>query len=343
MAKLGVLLMNLGSPDSPSVPDVRRYLREFLTDARVIDLPVVRNFVVPGIILPTRPKRSAAAYASIWTPEGSPLIVMSKRQRALLQDKVDFPVFLSMRYANPSTPKVLGDIVKEGVTDLYVIPLYPHYAMSSWETAVVQVREEAAKLAPKMRLTVMAPFYQEPGYINALVESARPHLAQDYDLLLFSYHGIPRRHLCLGDPSKAHCQKVENCCFVSSPVQATCYKHQTHKTTELFVKAAGIPEGKWMQSFQSRLGKETWLEPYTNVTLEKLGKAGKVKKLLVMAPAFVTDCLETIDELAVEGAEEFIHAGGEKLTLIPCLNDHPAWITYLHGRVREWQESHTHA
>lgn len=330
------LLLNLGSPDSTSVADVRRYLTEFLLDPRVIDYPEpLRSLLVRGIILRTRPKKSAEAYASIWTDQGSPLIVISERQQELVQAQVDIPVFLAMRYGEPSIPRIVAEIAQRGVTELFIMPLYPQYAMSSWETVHVRVIEELARQAPQIRHSALPPFYNDPAYIDALVESARPWLDKPYDRILFSYHGIPKRQLLRHDPSKSHCQIVPNCCDVCHPVQRVCYKHQCHATTKAFLARAGIPEEKSFTSFQSRLGREVWLRPYTDETLVNLAKEG-VKRLLVICPAFVADCLETLEEIAVEGKESFLESGGETFEMIPCVNEHPAWIRWLADQINTW-------
>jgi protoporphyrin/coproporphyrin ferrochelatase len=339
MSKKGILLMNLGSPDSTSVSDVRKYLREFLMDGRVLDAPYpVRWFVVNCLILPKRPRESAHAYETIWTKDGSPLVVTSKAVQRLLQQRVDVPVELCMRYQNPTPEVALASLQRQGVTEVHLIPLFPHYAMSSFETAVVRVAELVRQSFPGLKLTSEPAYYNQPDYIAALVASAGDFLQQDYDHLLFSYHGIPERHLRKSDPTGCHCLKVENCCSVPSPAHATCYRAQCFKTTELFVKAAGIPDGKWSISFQSRLGRDPWLKPYTDFELERFAKEGK-KKLLVMCPAFVSDCLETIEEIGVRGKESFEGAGGESLTLIPCMNEHPRWLDALAGMVRRFTGS----
>ena len=337
MAKQAALLVNLGSPDSTSVPDVRRYLDEFLSDDRVIDKPKpIQQFVLKCFILPKRPKASAHAYSSIWTPDGSPLIVTSKNLQRLVQEHADIPIALAMRYGSPSIPDVVGRLVSDGVEELFLIPLYPHYAMSSYETVVVRVMEVVAELAPKMRVSTLQPFYNDPEYIEALYQSAKPDLDAGYDYVLFSYHGIPVRHLGKADSSRAHCGVVPNCCTTPGAAHATCYKAQTTQTTLQFVKRAGIPDGKWSISYQSRLGREPWLEPYTDATLVRLGEKG-IKRLLVMTPAFVSDCLETLEEIAVVGREGFEKAGGGAFRHIPCLNEHPLWIKFVADRIRGWQ------
>ncbi len=338
MPKKAVLLLNLGSPDSPTVPDVRRYLREFLSDERVLDNPaLVRWLVLNLFILPNRPKSSAEAYRKVWTDDGAPLIAISRRQRDLLEAELGVPVYLAMRYGNPSIPNVIERIVNDGVEDLYLAPLYPHYAMSSYETVVVRVREEIARLKPDLPNTLLQPFYNDPQYIDALVESAQPYLEQDYDRLLFSFHGIPERHLHKSDPSHAHCLRTPGCCASTHPAHATCYRHQCFETVRAFTRRAHVPDGKYLVSFQSRLGRDPWLQPYTDQTLERLGRDG-VRKVLVITPAFVTDCLETLEEIAMGGSEIFQECGGKSLTPVPCLNDHPAFIRFMAGKIRPWAE-----
>ncbi|MSU58254.1 MAG: ferrochelatase [Pedosphaera sp.] len=324
----GILLVNLGSPDSPSVPDVRQYLNEFLMDGRVIDVPwPVRRFVV-GMILVKRPAESGHAYEKIWTKDGSPLVVTSKHVQAALQKRVNVPVELAMRYQNPSIPSAVKKLADKGATDVLLIPMFPHYAMSSYESAVVRVQEVAAKLAPQMKITVQPPYYDAPDFIAALVASAADFLKRDYDHLLFSYHGIPERHLRKSDTTGCHCLKVENCCEVASPAHATCYRAQCFATTAAFVKLAGVPKEKYSVSFQSRLGKDPWLKPYTDYELLRLAQEGK-KKMMVICPAFVSDCLETIEEIGMRGCEDFMRASGKEFTRIPCMNEHPLWIEAL--------------
>jgi protoporphyrin/coproporphyrin ferrochelatase len=338
MPKRAVLLVNLGSPDSTAVADVKRYLSEFLGDARVIDKPQpFRWLLVNAIIVPFRAPKSAHAYESIWKPEGSPLVITSKIVRQKLDRVLEsrVPVALAMRYGNPSIASVIGQLKDAGVEELLLFPQYPHYAMSSYETVVVKVMEEVAAQAPAMKVTTVQPFFQDPDYIEALHQSASWHLSQPYDHLLFSFHGIPVRHLRKADSSKAHCTCVADCCNVVSPVQSTCYKAQCLATVRALVRKAGIPETKYSVSFQSRLGSEPWLSPYTDHELERLAKEGK-QKLLVITPAFVTDCLETLEEIAVEGCASFLEAGGQSFQQIPCLNDHPAYIQFLAGRVDQW-------
>ena len=325
----GVLLVNLGSPDSPSVADVRKYLREFLMDPRVLDAPwPIRAGVVYGCILPFRPRKSSAAYHSVWLPEGSPLVVTSRRLQFELQRRVTTPVALAMRYQQPSIREAITGLVRQGVDDLLLIPLFPHYAMSSYETAVVAVRKEWSRQAPEANLAVKTPYYAEPEYIEALVASASAQLEAGYDHLLFSFHGLPERHLRKSDPTGSHCLQTRNCCETASPAHATCYRAQCFQTVKAFAQRAKLAEGSYSIAFQSRLGRDPWLTPQTDLEIERLARAG-VKKLLVICPAFVSDCLETLEEIGIRGRDSFQTHGGRELDLIPCLNLHPAWLETL--------------
>jgi len=336
MSQRAVLLVNLGSPNSPSVSDIRKYLRAFLMDGRVLDAPYpIRFGIVHFMILPFRPKRSAEAYHKIWRPEGSPLIVTSRKVQADLQHRLRIPVELAMRYQNPSINHAVKKLRAQGVKDLLLIPMFPHYAMSSYETAVDRVARLLSKVAPKISLSVMAPFYEHPDYIRALVGSAADYLKQPYDHLLFSFHGIPERHLHKSDPTSCHCLTTQECCAGTSLVHDTCYRAQCLKTVRAFAQSAGLPDDKFSIAFQSRLGRDPWLKPYTDHVLQTLARTGK-RKLLVMCPAFVADCLETLEEIGLRGRQSFRDAGGEELTLIPCLNEHPLWIAALEKMVREW-------
>jgi ferrochelatase len=331
----GVLLVNLGSPDSASVDDVRRYLAEFLMDRRVIDRPWPLRALIVGLALIKQPKQSAEAYRKIWTPEGSPLIVTSRHIQAELQRRVDVPIELAMRYRNPSIPNAIRKLRKHGVDELFLIPLFPHYALSSYESAVERVKEVAAKLAPQMRIVVQSPYFDSPDYITALAASAENYLRRGYDHLLFSFHGVPERQIKKTDPTGGHCLVKENCCEVASPAHATCYRAQCFKTVAAFAAKAGIPAGKFSVSFQSRLGRDPWLKPCTDFELTSLPKRG-VEKLLVICPAFVSDCLETLEEIDIRGRETFLSAGGKKFAQIPCLNGHPLWIAALEKMIRRF-------
>lgn len=336
MTKRAVLLVNLGSPDSTSVPDVRRYLNEFLSDDRVLDAPKpIQQFVLKCFILPRRPKQSAHAYSQVWRPEGSPLMVISRQVRSLLADRVKVPVYLAMRYGSPSLPDVLQTIADDGVNELFLVPLYPHYAMSSYETVVARVHEVIATQHLPLRVTTQPPFFDHPEYIEALYQNTRTHLEEGFDHLLFSYHGIPVRHLRKADSSRFHCTRVPDCCTTCSPAHATCYKAQCLRTTAALAERAGLSPDRYSVSFQSRLAGEPWLQPYTDHELIRLGQEG-CGRLLVLTPAFVSDCLETLEEIALAGRDSFLESGGKAFTHVPCLNDHPDWIRFLGNRVNAW-------
>jgi len=329
MSKQGVLLVNLGSPDAPGEFHVRNYLREFLMDGRVIDLPrPLRWMLVHWLIIPRRAAHSARAYRSIWSPKGPPLVVIGRSVAEKLQAALGLPVALAMRYRCPSVSLALRRLHKAGVRDLLVAPLFPQYAMSSYETAVAHVQEEVKSLLPDMNARFVPPMFEEPDYLDAVAASARPWLANGFDHLLFSFHGLPERHLRKADPTGAHCLRSGQCCDVPSPARPTCYRAQCLATAHGAVQRLLIPDGQWTVAFQSRLGRDPWMRPYTEQTLKALGARG-VKRLFVICPAFVADCLETLEEIGMRGRETFRAAGGGDLTLIPCLNDQPAWIEAL--------------
>jgi ferrochelatase len=339
MPKRAVLLVNLGSPASTSVADVRTYLREFLGDERVIDAPPQpwRGMLLEGIILRTRPKKSAHAYEQVWTKDGSPLVVTSRSVQQKLAAALgpDTPVYLAMRYGSPSIASVVDQIANDGVDELLLFPQYPHYAMSSWETVVVRVMEEVARQTPRPRVTTVQPFFADADYIDALYTVSAPYLKQPHDYVLFSYHGLPERHMRKADSSRAHCMVVPDCCTTCSPAHATCYKAQCLATTRALVARAGLAAERHSVSFQSRLLGEPWLRPFTDHELARLPEAG-VKKLLVMCNAFTADCLETLEEIQQAGRDTFLEAGGESFQQIPCLNDHPAYIDFLAKRTERW-------
>lgn len=330
MTKRAVLLANLGSPDAPEPRAVRRYLNQFLMDRYVIQLPwLLRRLIVSLFVLPTRPKASAEAYQSVWMDEGSPLIVLSERLKKAVQKKVDMPLEMAMRYGKPSIERQLLKLCRdESVSEVLFIPLYPHFADSTVTTAIDEAEQVIAKHQLKIKLTILEPFYDNPGYIDALLESAQPYLEQDFDHLVFSYHGLPESHITKLDQSGSHCLKQENCCQIAHEVHKTCYRHQVMRTTQCFALQAGLAENRYSVAFQSRLGRAKWLGPNTEDRLRELAQNG-AKKVLVICPAFVTDCLETLEEIAIRGEEVFREAGGESLQLIPCMNDHPVWVDLL--------------
>lgn len=336
--KKGVFLINLGSPKSPTKEDVRIYLDEFLMDPRVVDLPQpLRSILVRGIILNTRPKKSAAAYAKVWTDEGSPLIVFSERVKSKLEAKLDnIPVVLGMRYGEPSIERGLDELTELGVDDVLVVPLYPQYAMSTTETVVEKVREVIEQKHEGIRAQGVAPFYKDESYIAAMAASAQKAANHEaYDRILFSYHGVPERHIRKSDITGSHCKIDGTCCNTPSKAHKECYRHQCFETTKLVAEALNIPLEKCLSTFQSRLGIDPWLKPYTADTLEKLPDNG-ITKLAVLTPSFVSDCLETIEEMDMENREIFEEAGGVVYDFIPCLNDSDPWIDALETWVKDW-------
>jgi ferrochelatase len=341
MPKRAVLIANLGSPDSTSIPDVRRYLREFLGDERVLDISApARWLLLEGVILRTRPRRTAHAYSKVWTAGGSPLLVTSESVRRKLAKRIgpEVPVKAAMRYGNPSIPAIVAALAAGGFDEVLLFPQYPHYAMASWETVVARVREEAAKQAPGMRFTCVQPFYGDPDYIEMLHAVSAPFLKEPHDHLLFSYHGIPVRHLRKADSSHAHCTMFAECCLTPSPAHATCYRAQCVRTTAEFARRAGLDPGKYSVSYQSRLAGEPWLEPFTDYEFARLPKAG-VKRLLVICPSFLADCLETLEEISMAGKEIFLASGGEHFAKIMCPNDSPEFIDFLANRVQKWLDT----
>lgn len=328
--------MNLGSPKSTDVKDVRTYLRQFLMDERVIDKPyLLRKFIVECFILPTRPKRSVAAYKSIWWEEGSPLIVISQRQKEKVSKKVKLPVALAMRYAEPSIENGIQELVNQGVNDIFMIPLYPQYAMSSTETVNVEAERVRVKKFPSVKITSFPAFYKDKDYIQAFTKHVKSYLPKQYDGILFTYHGLPERHIYKTDDF-GQC-KIGGCCQrKDSPSHAKCYRHQCFEVTRQTTEILNLDKNKVHQSFQSRLLKDPWLKPYTDLVLDELPKKG-VKNLVIIAPAFITDCLETLEEIAMEGKKEFLDAGGEKFTYIPCLNDSDLMIEVLEKWITKFE------
>lgn len=333
--KRGIILINLGSPASTKVSDVRKYLDQFLMDVRVIDKPwILRALLVKGIIIPFRAPKSAEAYKEIWTEEGSPLITHTEELKNALQIISDYPIEVSMRYGNP-TPEAAFNALLNKVPDLeevIVFPLYPHYAMSSYETAVEFMKESHRKNRYSFELKCIDAYYKEPSYINALAESIRQYLNQPYDHLLFSYHGIPERHIRKSDITGCHCLKVENCCEIESSAHQYCYRHQVITATKLVMEKLQVDPDKYSISFQSRLG-GGWLTPFTDIRLKELPAEG-IKKLLIVCPAFVSDCLETLEEIEMRGKEIFLESGGESFTMIPCLNVQPLWVQAIGNLVK---------
>ena len=341
MSNKAILLANLGSPDSPDTSAVRRYLNEFLMDPYVIQLPwLFRRLIVSLFVLPKRPKASARAYQSVWLSEGSPLIVLSQQLQSALQTKVKHPVALAMRYGKPSIESQILNLAKDkDLTEIIFIPLYPHYAESTVETSIAKAKQVIKKHGLNIKLSIVPPFYDHPDYIAALVDSIAPYLQQKHDHILFSYHGLPESHITKLDPSATHCLQQQDCCSQPSSAHKNCYKHHTFNTTQAVVNALNLSPSQYSSAFQSRLGRAKWLAPNTEDRLRELAENG-VKNLLVVCPSFVTDCLETLEEIQLRANAVFLEAGGESLTLLPCLNNNVKWIDTL----ASWchTDPHTH-
>lgn len=324
--KTGILLVNLGTPDSPKTSDVRKYLREFLSDPRVIDInPVGRWALVNLIIAPIRGPRSAKLYKEIWTENGSPLMYYSERQKELLRTAMgpDYQVELAMRYQSPSIESALEKFSKPVFKKIIVFPLFPQYASASTGSVQEKVMEIVSGWEIVPHIEFINSYCDRPEFINAFATIGKTMKPETHDHILFSFHGLPERQIRKGDPFK-HCLN-DGCCNTLSEKNAFCYRAQCFQTARELAKQLQIPESKYTVCFQSRLGRDPWIKPYSDDVIKSLAKEGK-KKLLVFAPAFVSDCLETIHEIGVEYDELFREHGGEKVTLVPSLNDSPEWI-----------------
>jgi len=328
MGKKGILLVNLGTPDSPEVGDVRKYLDEFLMDERVIDVNVFnRTLLVKGVIVPFRSPKTAKLYKEIWDENGSPLLYISKMQTALVQEALgeDYHVELAMRYQNPSISAALENMKAGLVESIRVIPLFPQYASASTGSVIQKVMEIVGKWQTIPEISFVNSFHDNKLMIETFADNARRYQPETYDHVLFSFHGLPERQLIKCDHSGQHCLKKDNCCATLTDVNKFCYSAQSYDTARLIAAELNIPAEKYSVCFQSRLGKEPWVQPYTSDVLKELAAKGK-KRLLVFCPAFVADCLETLYEISVEYHEDFKALGGEEVQLVASLNDHPKWI-----------------
>ncbi|MBP6335476.1 MAG: ferrochelatase [Bacteroidia bacterium] len=324
--KTAVLLVNLGTPDSPSNSDVRKYLREFLSDPRVIDIPALNRFLLVNLIIaPLRGPKSAKLYRSIWTDQGSPLLYYTIRQAELLQEALgsQYQVEYAMRYQSPSLESVLEKFKKPVYKKIIVLPLFPQYASASTGSVHEKIMDIISGWQVVPEINFINSFCDDPGFINSFVEIGKQHTPEKYDHILFSFHGLPERQIQSAD-AFGECLK-ENCCDTLHEKNAFCYKAQCYQTARKISEAMAIPKGKSTVCFQSRLGKSPWIKPYSDLIIRELAEKG-IKNILVFAPAFTSDCLETIYEIGVEYNELFRHHGGEKIQLVPSLNDSPAWI-----------------
>ena len=332
--KRNVLLINLGSPKSLKIKDVKSYLNEFLSDDLVVDLPKpIQQFILRSFILPFRPKKTKVAYEKIWSKNGSPLIYNTNKIASALKNKTNWDVRFAMRYQEPSIKDKIIEYKKDKIKELIIIPLYPHNALSTTVSTKIYVQQIVNKVYPKINLSFIEPFYDNPLYIEALSDSIRPYL-QDIDKLIFSYHGIPERHLKKGDISREHCLKINNCCESNLNQSKKCYKSNVLTTSKLCAKHLNLENFKWKVSFQSRVSiiDPNWLKPYTDKQFINLPKQ-KIKKIAVVCPSFVADCLETLEEINIRGRADFLKFGGKKFNFIPCLNDSFKFISLLENLV----------
>lgn len=335
----GLLLLNLGTPDAPEQGAVRRYLAEFLDDPRVLDIAGwKRSLLLNLVILPRRPRESAHAYQQVWDPQrGSPLLYHSEDLRDAVQSSLgdDALVLLAMRYQTPSIAAALETFQREGVDRIVALPLFPQYASSSTGSALEKLYAEAGRLNNVPALCVVPPFFEHPAFLAACAAIARPVLADKRpQRVLFSFHGLPERHVKASDYSGSHCLASPSCCDTITRANRSCYRAQSYATARGLAAALELEEGTWEVAFQSRLGRDPWIRPYTDERIAALGKEG-VERLVVLEPAFTADCLETLEEIGIRGAADFKAAGGGELTLVPSLNATPAWVEAVVALARE--------
>ncbi|HZY36067.1 MAG TPA: ferrochelatase [Mucilaginibacter sp.] len=337
MSRKGILLVNLGTPDSPETKDVRRYLDEFLMDPRVIDIsPVSRALLVKGIIVPFRSPKSAKLYKHIWSDEtGSPLLHYSKLQLKMLRERLgeQYQVELAMRYQSPSIASALARLKEALVENIQVIALFPQYASASTGSVHEKVMEIVSKWPTIPSISFANSFHDNELMIETFANNAKKYQPETYDHILFSFHGLPQRQLIKCDHTGKYCLKVGDCCKTLNDTNKFCYSAQSHDTARLIAEKLNIAKEKYTICFQSRLGKDPWVQPYTSEVVAKLAKEGK-KRLLVFCPAFVADCLETVYEVTEEYGAEFKALGGEHIQLVESLNDSPTWIDALEKMVR---------
>jgi ferrochelatase len=329
LPRKGLLLINLGTPEAPTIPAVRRYLREFLSDPRVIDIhPIGRWLLLNLVILPRRPRVSAAAYQKIWTDRGSPLLVHSMELARLVARELDgeMEVELGMRYGQPSLAVALDRLRKKGVRELTAVPLYPQGAASSTGSSLARLYELLKEIWDPLPAKIAGPFFADPDFLDAFAQVARPVLdTARPEHILFSFHGLPERQVRKSDPTASHCLSWASCCEQLGPSNRDCYRAQSFFTAHNLAQRLGLSPDRFTVSFQSRLGRTPWIKPYTDLLLLELARRG-IKRVAVICPSFVADCLETLEEIGIRGRESFLAAGGEELALVPCLNTHPAWL-----------------
>ena len=336
--KTGLLLINLGTPDSPEPPDVRRYLDEFLSDPRVLDMPAWRRrLILDLLILPRRPKASGEAYAKVWTERGSPLLFHSRDLVEAVQPRLSSQIVvdLAMRYGKPSIPEALDRFKAMGIDRIVVFPLYPQYASASTGSTVERVFAEAGRRWNTPYLQVVPPFYDHPAYIAAFAAVAEPLIREVRpERVLFSFHGLPERQVRKSDEAGDHCLRRDDCCETIGKANRNCYRAQCTRTARLLAEALAVPEPACVLCFQSRLGRTPWIRPYTDEVVRTLAQQG-VKRAVILSPGFVADCLETLEELGMRASDDFRAHGGEVLRLVPSLNATPRWVEAVVTLARE--------
>lgn len=333
--KKGVLLVNLGTPDAPTRGAVYRYLQQFLLDPRVIDYPwLPRNLLVRGIIAPFRSGSSAKLYKQLWTPEGSPLKVYGERVAQGVQEILgeEYVVELAMRYQQPSIDSALERLIRQQVSEITVFPMFPQYASATTGSVHAEVMRLLGQKDSIPEIRMINSYYDYQPMIDIFADNARQFDLDSYDHILFSYHGLPQRQLRKADDF-GHCLQSPNCCRTIGPINQFCYSAQCHATTRAIADRLSLTPEQYTTTFQSRLGPEAWVQPYTSTVIEQQAEQG-AKRLLVFSPAFVADCLETIIEIGHEYQEEFEELGGEKVDLVPSLNDDPRWIQAITDLVK---------
>lgn len=336
-APTGVLLVQLGTPVSPAVGDVRRYLREFLSDPRVMDIPApVRSVLLNAVILPFRPRRSAHAYRQIWTEEGSPLTRHTEDLVGKLQDRLGagFRVVMGMRYQEPSFRAAIEELLAWGCHRLVILPLFPQYSSAATGSALEAALGELAIQWNVPDVVTVRDFFDDDGFLAALAETARSHLDDFHaDHVLFSYHGLPESQIRRSDPTGEWCLQFHSCCDAVGGVNRYCYRAHCFATTREAAARLGLEEGSYTTTFQSRLAGQKWIEPYTDVVMPTLYESG-VRRLAVLTPSFTADCLETLEEIGIRGRRQWAELGGEDFLLVPCLNAEPAWVEALAQMVK---------
>ena len=330
-----VLLVNLGSPKELNKKSVREYLKSFLSDDLVVDIPkFFQQIILHAFILPFRPGKTLHAYKQIWTKEGSPLIVSTKKIAKKLSNKTNWRVEVAMRYEEPSIENALKSLKEEGCNKLFVVPLYPHNAMATTITTEIEVKRVAESLSYDLDLVFIKPFYDNAKYLDALKKSIDPFIKKEkFDKLIFSYHGIPKRQAKKTDITGSHCFSSSDCCETICPGSSDCYKAHTTQASNKVAEKLGLSDSEWEIAYQSRLG-PGWLTPFTDRRLAEMPNKD-LKSVLVVCPSFISDCLETLEEIEIRGRDTFFNSGGEKMTYIPCLNDSGDTINLLESLVLE--------